>query len=322
MKRRIFLVLLAAEAVVCVLLCFMNVSPAGAFSAAVAFPFEQIGFGLRALSLSGGFGNAAAIFIYVIVSLLPAGALLLLRKRRKLYIEDSLLAVISAALFGVIYLMINPGLIPEALGRAAMPPVGKAILGGTVYSLIAGYVTFRVLRLFAAGNTQKLERYMTVMLGLLNVLFVYMAFGTCFNDMLASMASLRAGNVGNEHLLGATYFFLTLQFVVNALPYILDIVVIFSALRLLYEMRTERYSVESVNAAARMSRLCAVALVTMTVANIAFNLLQLLFARSLMIINSSLQIPVFSILFVLAALLLTRFITENKQLKDENDQFI
>jgi hypothetical protein len=91
---------------------------------------------------------------------------------------------------------------------------------------------------------------------------------------------------------------------------------------LLDEMRANRYSAETVAAAGQISKLCAVALVAMVLANIGFNLLQLLFAKSLVVINSSVQIPVFSITFVLAALLFTRLVTENKQLKDDNDMFI
>jgi hypothetical protein len=322
MKRSLFRGVLAAEALVCVLLCFLKTSLTGVFSAAIAFPFEQIGQGLRALSLSGGFGNVIAIVLYALIGLLPVALLLLRAKKQKLHLEDWLLALLSAVLFGVLYLMLNPGFIPKVLGMAAQPPIGQAILGGMVYSLIVGYLFLRALRLFAAGNTEKLERYMAIMLGALNVLFVFMAFGACFSDMLASIAALRAGNSGNENLLGASYVFLVLQYLVNALPYMLDIVVVFAALRLLDEMRNERYSAAAVAAAGRMSRLCAVALTITILSNIAFNLLQLLFASSLMVMNHSVQIPVLSILFVLAALLLTRFVMESKQLKDENDAFI
>ena len=43
---------------------------------------------------------------------------------------------------------------------------------------------------------------------------------------------------------------------------------------------------------------------------------------SFMDIFSNLKIPVFSVAFMLAVLLLTRFVSENKQLKDDNDMFI
>jgi hypothetical protein len=322
MKYKTLHGLLAIEAAICILLCFLKVSLADVFSSAIAFPFEQIGIGLRALSLSGGFGNVIAIMIYVFISLFPIGILIVLRQRRRLFLEDWLLVLLCAVLFGVLYLMINPGFISQMFVLTGAMPIGKAMLGSMVYSLLFGYLILRVLRLFTSGNLQKLECYMTVMLGVLNVLFVFLAFGACFSDMLDSISSLRAGNSGNEHLLGGSLVFLVLQYAVNALPYVLDVFVVFAALRLLGEMRKDRYSAEATLAAEHMSRLCALALTITTLSNIIFNLLQFLFARWIMVINSSVQIPILSLLFVLAALLLTRFIMENKQLKDENDQFI
>ena len=321
MKHKIFLGLLCAEALAFVLFYLLQTSFAGIFSAVMAFPFEQIGLGLRSLSLSGAAGNAAAIAIYFIVSLFPAAVLLVLRKKRSLCVEDGLLGLLSAVLFAVLYIMINPGVIGALINRAPQS-VGKAILGGMVYSVLFGYFILRVLRLFSNGRTDKLIRYMSVMLSLLNMLFVYLIFGACFNDLLDSIAALRAGNAGNEHLLGASYVFLVLQFIVNTLPYAFNVFIVFAALRLLHEMRVDRYSAGTVTAAGRISRLCAAALVTTVLASIGFNLLQLLFANSLVIINSAVQIPVFSITFVLATLLLTRLVTENKRLKDDNDLFV
>lgn len=322
MKRKIFQGVLATEAAVCVLFCFLKAPTTAIFAAAIAFPFEQIGAGLRLLSLSGALGNALAIALYCLLSLLPIGALLILRHRRKLFPEDSLLVLLSAVLFYAVYLMVNPGLIVTVPGIATGTVVGKAILGGLVYSLVIGYVILRVLRLFFAGTIQKLERYFTIMLGIVSTVFIFMAFGACLRDLLSSIASLQAGNTGNEHMLGLTYAFLGLQYVVNALPYILSVLIVFAALRLLSELQKERYSAASVEAAARMSRLCAVTLAATVLTNILYNLLQTLFAGSLMVLNHSVQVPIASILFVLAALLLTRLMMESKQLKEENDQFI
>ena len=322
MKRKLFVWALSIEAIACVLFCIIQASFTGVFTAAMAFPFEQIGLGLRLLSLSSRAGNAVAIAAYVTASLLPIAVLFILRKKRKLYTEDGLIGLFSAVLFAVLYIMINPGIISSLTNGAVGQPVGKAVLGVMAYSVLCGYFILRVLRLFSDGGTEKLVRYMSIMLGLLNVLFVYLIFGAGFGGLLDSIESLQAGNRGNEHLLGTSYAFVVLQFAVDVLPYVFDILVVFAALRLFYEMRTDRYSTEVVTAAERISRLCASALVTTVLANISFNLLQLLFAKSLLIINSSVQIPLFSIAFVLAALLLTRLVTENKQLKDDNDMFI
>jgi hypothetical protein len=314
--------LLGIEAVLCVLLNIMKASFSDKFTAVMAFPFEQIGILLRTLSLHGGIDNIAAIVIYAAVSLLPVVALLILMKRRKLQWEDGLLVLMSAALFAVLYLMINPGFINQFFGKAAGLAVSKAILGGTVYSVFCGYLVLRVLRLCFDSGTEKLQKYMAIMLGVLNALFVYVIFGACFNDLLNSITTLRSGNIGNEHLLDASYVFLVLQFTVDALPYVFNVLVVFAALQLLSEMRSNRYSNSSVEAAGKLSRLCGLALSVTVLSNIAFNLLQIPFAKMLMVINSSVQIPILSIAFLLAVLLLARFISENKQLKDDNDMFI
>ena len=322
MKQKMFVWLLSVEALACVLLCILQTSPTSAFTTVIAFPFEQIGMGLRSLSLSSELGNAAAIIIYVITSLLPIAAALILRKRRKLCAEDGLLVLLSALLFAVLYIMINPSVINTWASGIASQSIWKAILAGMVHSVICGYFILRVLRLFSNGATEKLVRYMAVMLRLLTILFVYLIFGACFNGLLSSITTLQAGNVGNEHLLGTSYVFLVLRFVVDAMPYAFNVLVVFAALRLLTEMQADRYSAETVTATRKISRLCTVALIVMVLANVSFNLLQFLFAKSLLMVNSSVQIPIYSIAFVLAALLLTRLVTENKQLKDDNDMFI
>jgi hypothetical protein len=319
MKRRMYGGLLAVEAAACIASMLVQASFAGVFSAMAAFPFEQIGLGLRALSLSGGPGNVAAIVLYAAVSLAPVGVLFLLRKQRKLLPEEGLLGIFSIALFAVLYLMINPGVMGIPADVLA---TGKMVLGGALYSILCGYFVLRALRLFLQSDVERLTKYMSVMLGLLGVLLVYVVCGTCFGGLLNSFTSLRAGNVGNEHDLGTSYVFLWLQFAVDVLPYVLDVWVIFAALRLLDAVRADRYSEGAVAATTRLSRYCAVALVVTVLTNMGFNLLQLLFAKMLRSVNVSVSIPIFSIVFVLAALLLTRFVAENKQLKDENDAFI
>ena len=315
--------MLAVEAAACVVLS-IAFTPRGALIASViAFPLEQIGLGLRALSLSGGPGNVAAIVLYAAICLLPAALLLAFARKRPLRAEDALLGLASAVLFAVLYFMINPATAVAMLtGGMGDQMIIKAMLGGAVYSVLFGYVVLRVLRLFSEGSTNKLLSYMSVLLGALGVVFVYLAFGARLSHMVGAVASLRAGNAGNEHLLGASYVFLALRFAVDALPHILDVLVVLAALRLLYELRIDRYSAESVEAALRMSKLCALVLAMTVLSSVCFNVLTLLFASSLRVINITVRIPVLSIAFVLAALLLTRFVAENKELKDDNDMFI
>ncbi|HHY81299.1 MAG TPA: hypothetical protein GX505_01300 [Clostridiales bacterium] len=322
MKRKTFILILVIEAVLCTVLSIMKADFSEGLAVVMAFPFEQVGILLRSLSLSGTIGNIIAIVIYTAICLAPAAIFFTLKKRRRLYFGDGLLILMSAVLFVVQYLMINPGYISSFFGKAIELNISRAVLGGSVYSLICSYFVLRILDLFFDSGTKKLQKYMIILLCLLNVLFVYMFFGSSFSNLLNSIVSLRAQNIGNEHLLGVTYVFLVLQFIVDALPYILDIFVVFASLDLLDEISADFYSYESVKSAGRLSHICRITLVATVLTNTAFNLIQLIFAKRLMVINNSVHIPFLSVIFVLAVLILARYIEENKKLKDYNDMFI
>jgi len=277
----------------------------------MAFPYAQIGQGLRALSLSGAVGNAIAIVLYGFVCLLPMSVLLFIRGKRAV---DAILPLISIVLFVVMYYMINPGVIPMVAGH-----IEQAVLGSIVHSLILAYLVMKILQLFGAATD--LGRYIGVMLHLLNMLFVFVIFGLVFSRMIAAFTMLEAGNTGSNQL-GMTYAFLVLQHVVNALPYALNIWVVFAALRLHSAFRNNQYSDETIAAARCVSQVCTMALAVTVLTGAGFNLLQLIFIRRLHVVSSNINFPVASILFVLGALLLTRYIAENQLLKDENDQFV
>lgn len=319
MKRRLFIIALAAEALLCVLFTLIKAPVGNALLNLMAFPFALIAQGLRMLSLSGGVGNALALLFYLALCLLPIGALLIVRRKRALVWEDWLLFVLSVLLFFAVYFMINPG---NLSGIFQSIPSTNIVLGGTVYSVMLAYVILRILRLFRASGIAQLQRYFAILLGLLNVVLVYLIFGAGVSGLVSSIQTLREGNVGNESLLGASYVFAALQYLVGALPYVFDMLVVFSGIRLLRELGEDRFSTDAVRMANDLSRLCGIALQASILSIAGMNLLQLIFAKHLFNINTFAQIPLFSIAFVLSALLLSRLIAENKQLKEDNDSII
>lgn len=75
-------------------------------------PFVSFGKGLRALSLSGSAGNGAAIALYVLFCSIPAlVALVAFCRDKKFTASKLLLVLLSAYLFAMIYLLINPNVI-------------------------------------------------------------------------------------------------------------------------------------------------------------------------------------------------------------------
>ena len=146
--------------------------------------------------------------------------------------------------------------------------------------------------------------------------------GACFGEYLGNLFALRAGNIGNEASLAPSYVFLTLRFLVDALPYALDLRIVDAALRLLSETRASRHGAGSVRAAEALARRCKTALGAVVLSNVAFNLLQLPFLRALRVVKTTVPLPVFSLFFALCALLVSRYAAENKALKDESDSII
>ena len=71
-----------------------------------------------------------------------------------------------------------------------------------------------------------------------------------------------------------------------------------------------------------LTKLCCVSLIAPSAATVGFNFLQEAFINVRTYIAASLNIPVFSVVFTLFALLLTRLLIENRRLRDDNDLFI
>lgn len=320
MRRKLFFYVLTIEAVFCMSFYCLQAYFSNIFSAIIAFPFEQIGWVLREMSLSGAMGNVAAIIIYIIISLIPCGIWWLLRKKGRCVGEDKLLPVISVLLFAVIYYMINPGLLAvNAYGG------GKILLGATFYCVLSGYLVLRILKKFVSADAVQLKKWLRMLAYIVAVLFVYMVFGNRFGTLVDSIRNVNQANSGFSGMssgLEITYIFLILKFVVDVVPYILDIFIILTAIKVLDELLLDPYSDIAVSASERLGNLCVKALVITVISEIVFHLLQLVFSGSIRQINVVVSIPVFSMAFILAVLLTVRYIRENQRLKRENDLFI
>ena len=122
--------------------------------------------------------------------------------------------------------------------------------------------------------------------------------------------------------LDVSYAFLVLRCLANMLPYLLDVAVTLAALDLLTAMKEDRYSEESVQASEKLSHLCVLSLSATVVVTALLNILQLMFLGELHTVHINVYVPVLSVAFVLAVLLLNRLLGENKSLKEDNDLFI
>ncbi|XCP86677.1 hypothetical protein ABXS75_07760 [Roseburia hominis] len=328
MKQKRFIWFFIVEAIIFSVLSLLQIRFLGFFTTIIAFPFEQIGFALRALSLSSATGNVAAILVYLLLSLSPCAVYILLVKKHKERRIDALLVIVSILLFIVIYYMINP-----ALSGFTVPGGGKIILGSAFYSVLFGYLVLRVLCVYASAEEAGLQRGLKTLLVCLNSVFVYAVFWGCLGNLCLALHEVGTQNTTYFEVMSEdtfsgvsplmpTYFFLILQFLVNALPYLLDIVVVFLAIRVLEELEKDRYSDGSVASVEKLAGFCVKALAVTVAADMIFSILQLMFGNVLCQINMTVTIPVTSVIFVLVVLLLSRYIREDQKLKQDNDLFV
>ena len=324
MKRKKLLALLFAEGALCILLLLTYTRFPDLFTTIFAFPFEQIGLLLRTLSLSGKLGNACSLMLYGTIALLPVLAVILIAGKRKLRAEDSLLPILSLLLFVVLYLMSNPYLIGQMFGNAgiAFIPIGKAILGGLIDSVFIGWVVLRLLRLFSESETKRLVHFLSVMLGILSLLFLAVLMAGPVHELLNAFSQMKENTAGYESENFLAYGFILLKFFVRAMPWFFDIITIFLARDLLDAMCRDRYSQASMEATEKLSRWCVLSLSVIVISEIVFNLIQIVFAGTLLSIDTTFTVPLISITFVLAVLLFARIVAENRTLKQDNDLFI
>lgn len=315
MKRKTLFCLLSAEAALCIWCAFLWGKGEAVVAELSAFPFAQIAHGLRWLSLSGAAGNTVAIVLYVLFCA-PCAVLFAVRlAQNRQQKGDFLLLVISAALFGVIYLLINPS------GRPLLNhAVGSSMLGGCIYSLLLAYAAIRLRDAVKTAKTAKLYRLMDVLLIVLCVLLTFMMFFGSIAQVCEEIRLLEEGNT-DVSALHVSYLVACLRGLVHALPYGLDVYVVFALRDMLLALARNQRGREVYWAGVTGKR-CGQALVCITAVCAAFNVLQLLLSNTARQLHVAVHFPVGSMLLYVGALLLGRLVLEMKRIREENESFI
>lgn len=99
-------------------------------------PWAALGQTLRAWSLSGAGGNAAAWAVLTVLSLLPAGYILLARRKRK-QAGDGLWLLSSLGVFAGLFLLINPTLAMHPLLAGSMANAPELACAGPTAMMLS-----------------------------------------------------------------------------------------------------------------------------------------------------------------------------------------
>lgn len=296
MKDKTLLWLLGMEAVLCLVLGLWP-STALWMTQAAGLPFVPLAECLRAMSLAGRFGNGAAMLVYGALSLLPLWYYFRLKNRGDLLPEDWLLPLMCLVLFFVLRRMVNSQ--EERLLETNMEAV---MYGYGFWSLAAAWAVLRFLRLARDNAGGRSWDYLRGLLTVVSFVFVFAGFTPAAE--------------------GERSFFFWLDYVVDAVPWLMDLWILLEARKLLSLAKEAPYGEQTVAAAHAFAEVCTRALAAIVLCNAVYNLFQLLCRKWLTDVHIQLSIPLFSILFVLAALLFVRLLEDNRRLKQDNDLFI
>lgn len=314
MKFKWFLI---SEAVVCFLLGMSGMNLA---SGLITFPFAPIAQALRMMSLSGGFGNTAAIAVYCLIGIIPWVILALALRKREFSPEDLLLPVLSLLLFGGLYLMINPGLMSQLFPAFGDIVVWQGTICVMIWCVVIAYGVFRLIRRTQDASMEALLTVLEYGLRIVAGVVVFQIFAVQTAALLVSIQNAAASNYATYSM--DQIIIRVLIFAVRILPSVLELGVIFAGLHLLDCMKKDYYSLDTLAATDTLSKGCIRMLTVTVICNLTYNFMHLFFSGILLNVDLSVNLPLDLILFALCALLLARFIRRNHALKAENDSFI
>jgi len=323
MKIKTLLIVLGIGALLCILAAAFGPALSGsALTGLMSFPFAQVGSMLRAMSLAGAFGNIVAILLYAALGLAPLLLFFWRVWKKKVCLEDSLLVVLSALLFYVMYLMVNPALISKMFVLGGMSGMGKVYLGGTFYSVLIGYLFLRLLRRISRSETSEMLNWLQWIFALSAAALVFSAFYIAVAGMIGNIQEVQLANTDPFVSLAMTNTFIVIRFVLQQIPVLLSIWLLLLAIKLTEALKQDRYGEEAVTAAGRLGAICKVTVAVTVICAIAANLLQLIFSKSLHTSHFAVQVPLTSLALMLIMLLLAQYFADSSQLHKDNQLFI
>lgn len=239
-----------------------------------------------------------AIALYVLVCLIPAAALLLLSRRRRPYREDWLLLAMSAALF----IFIGRALSSHWDMYSTFAQMG-------LLAVLVAWLVLRLLRYFNASDDARLVKLARIAVVLLGLIFGFAAGWT----LIGAAAGLLGG-----------FQFSLLADGVSAVA--TDVILVLGCLRALRLINTlgpaGEIADETVTEAEGFYRFSSKALAAIVLISMWASLAKLLLIELSRGNNVNVSLPLFPLLFCLAALIVSRFIAAHKQLRDDNDLFV
>ena len=298
-------------------------------------PLILIGDGLRALSLSSPLGNIAAIIFYVILSLLPLLLLLIPKiKGKKLLKSDFLLVLISACTFAVLYLFINPQIIPSLFNSLisadkSMIESEKLLIAVAYFSIWSAFLALWILRAYKKDNLiANIEKLLYAFAAICIVSICY----TNVSELLTFITKAYAANtMGPGHFSfggpslsfpAADIFLAFIRFASKIIPTLFLMKIFLPAEKLLQSIRRDPHTKENAEIASQVVSGAKVSIYFFVGCTVVYNVLQLLLAKYATNIDVNIYFPIDQLILALSMLLLANFLAGDHKLYKENQLFI
>lgn len=287
---------------------------AGVFTGLLMFPYQPIGYGLRQLSLLGGVWDTLAWGLYLGLGLLPLVPLLGRWKKRIKPGSAWMGLPVSLLTYITLYYMVNPGLLKNQMGLT---------LAGTTEGLLAAWLTLWAMERLEGSSHQGRLDGLKWLLAALDVALVAAVCGGAPPEYLAAVKATAAANTAllPEELVLTNGFLLGKALVEN-LPLVLDMLLVHRVLALVEGAGREPFGVEAAAAAMKLAFTAKRVVLAQVSAQVLFHLAQLGAAPWLRSVAVSVQLPLFSVLFGVGAMVLARWMAQGREMREENDSFI
>lgn len=275
--------------------------------------FLHMGQWLRALSLSGGAGNAGAWAIVLLLAALPM--LGFLRRRRCKW--DWLLPLASAQILAGLYFLVNPTLLSAALDLGSL--WGLAAACGTGATLAAWVVLRGLERLEHASSP---GQTLAALLDGAGCLLLCLSVWDCAATLAVKITSVAQNNTAIPDQLFPTYASLTLLSIAGLIPTLLSCLVLLWSGDLARAMEADPFGADTVALAEKLSRRCAQTAALSVLVCVGGNTAQMLLFSSLRHISAMISFPVETVLLAAALGVLCRYIQGAKAVNDDNESII
>lgn len=284
----------------------------------ISAPVRWVGGWLRALSLSGFWGNLAAWSITFLVCALPL--LLVLwssRWGRGRGAEDWLAALMVPVLFADLFYAVNPTLLTRP-----MDILFPFAAGGCLLSLLVAWLVLKLLRGLEGCSQRRL-------LGALHPLLVggamVLAFGAAagrLTEFTVRSQEVIQGNTGDPRGAVFTCAMLLVLALLELTPYIMGAFTLLWGAQLIRGMEEELFGRAAVELCARTALGCRFVLQATVLLSVFTNLAQLSLMGLMKSTHFSAYIPLFPLLLAGALFLLCRLMEKGRALQEDSDSII